>query len=65
MLNASEYEAVAAYEDDIAVSASEAVAAYEALVAAGITPSIPLKFAIATPVEGVAKYISALFSSTA
>jgi hypothetical protein len=50
MLNASEYEAVAAYE---------------ALVATGTTPSIPLKFAIATPVEGVAKYISALFSSIA
>jgi hypothetical protein len=50
MLNASEYEAVAAKE---------------ALMALSREPLIPLKFAIATPVEGIAKYISALLISTA
>jgi hypothetical protein len=50
MLNWSEYEAVAAYE---------------ALTALSEKPFTPLKFAIATPVEGSAKYISALSTSTA
>ena len=45
MLNWSEYEAVEAKE---------------ALTALSERPFIPLKFAIATPVEGIAKYISAL-----